>query len=214
MNAHERAHDETPARQRGDRAALRDASARGRHACDVADDGAVWRESYAPGAFIATPTPAPVVLRHDGPNIGYVFSVTPHGVWYEAELVIECDDAQRDLIRPGRSVSTDALARSAGMTMVISASAGIVDAVAILADRERPWYPDAKIVSVCEVRWVRVPSSALLWREPLLTRGLRFQGRQPLRARHRSRGGSSPRWWPRAAATAADLLRDISPPSG
>jgi hypothetical protein len=63
-----------------------------RHACDVADDGHVWRESYAPGAFIAAPTPAPVVLRHDGPSIGYEFSVTPHGAWFEAELAIECDD--------------------------------------------------------------------------------------------------------------------------
>jgi hypothetical protein len=124
-----------------------------RDACEVVERDGVWRESFAEGAFIARATPAPVVLRHDGPSVGYVFTVTPHHGWHVTELVLEVDDKQRELIRPGRAVSIDArsIRRDDDLDLHIRRHRlATLDAVAVLADHERPWYPGAEIVSVRE----------------------------------------------------------------
>jgi hypothetical protein len=126
-----------------------------RHALPIVDpnDGREWHETFAGSAWIATTSPAPVVLRHDGPCIGFVFSVTPCGAWHEAALVLEVDDEQRDLIHPGRAVSIDARSirrDDDALARVRRHTLAQLQAVAVLVDGERPVYDGARIVSVRE----------------------------------------------------------------
>jgi hypothetical protein len=96
---------------------------------------------------------APVTLRHDGPSIGFVFGVTAHRGWHIADLVLEVDDEQRELIRPGRAVSIDArsIRRDDDLDLHFRRHRlATLDAVAVLADGERPWYAGAEIVAVRE----------------------------------------------------------------
>jgi hypothetical protein len=135
-----------------------------RDACKVVERDGTWRESFAEGVFIARATPAPVTLRHDGPSIGYVFTVAAHGGWHLAELVLEVDDVQRELIRPGRAVSIDArsIRRDDDLDLHLRRHRlATLDAVAVLADGERPWYVGAEIVSVREAP-ARVAAATLL----------------------------------------------------
>jgi len=64
-----------------------------RHGLEIvdSDDCQVWRESFAPAAFLAAPTPAPVTLQHDSPTIGRVTVVTAFREWHVADMVIEAD---------------------------------------------------------------------------------------------------------------------------
>jgi hypothetical protein len=132
-----------------------------RHACDVAMEGAVWRESFAPGAFIVGGAGAKVTARHDGPTIGHVALVVDHGGWHVADLVLDLEDDLPDLIQPGRPVSIDArsIRRDDDEDLHIRRHTLVqLQAVALLADGERPWYPEAKIISVRQLPARREPT--------------------------------------------------------
>jgi hypothetical protein len=82
-----------------------------------------------------------------------VFGVTAYRGWHVADLVIEVDDVQCELIRPGRAVSIDArsIRRDDDHDLHIRRHRlAVLDAVAVLANGERPWYVGAEIVSVRE----------------------------------------------------------------
>jgi hypothetical protein len=53
-------------------------------------DGGVWRESFAPTAFLKTDKPVPVVLSHDeGRQVGHVTQRITHAGWHLAVFVID-----------------------------------------------------------------------------------------------------------------------------
>jgi hypothetical protein len=126
-----------------------------RDACDVTMEGGVWRESWAADAFLVGGREAPVVLAHDGPKLGYVTITFARDGWRYAELALEVNAEQRALIRHGGGVSIDArsLRRDDDSDLYIRRHRmAKLDAVAICANGERPIYPEAKIVSIDELR--------------------------------------------------------------
>jgi hypothetical protein len=124
-----------------------------RHACEVVEPDGIWRESFAPGSFLARSTPAPVTLSHDGETVGFVFSVISHAGWHLADLVLEVNAAQRELVRVGQAVSIDARSVRRDdneLSQTRRHRLATLDSVAILRDGERPWYDGARIVGVRE----------------------------------------------------------------
>lgn len=127
-----------------------------RHAQNVIDDGATWRESFAPGAWLGRGPDARVTLSHDGVDVGYVVQVLAQRDWHVADLVIEDGphyDEARERIRVGQPVSLDArsLNRDDDVDLYIRRHYVVkLEAVAILADGETPAYDGARVTFVRE----------------------------------------------------------------
>jgi len=119
----------------------------------VERDG-IWRESFAPGAFLAASEPVPVTLQHDGPTIGHVTVVTACREWHLADMLIEAHDGRLDRVRVRTPVSIDArsVRRDDDDDLRIRRHTLVrLDAVAILGAGEVPWFQHAKIVGVREL---------------------------------------------------------------
>jgi hypothetical protein len=127
-----------------------------RHGLEIvdADDCQTWRESFAPGSFLARATPAPVTLRHDGPTIGHVTLVTDFREWHLADMLVEAEDELLDRVKIGTPVSIDArsVKRDDDSDLRIRRHSLVrLDAVAVLGRGEVPYYEHAKITGVREL---------------------------------------------------------------
>ena len=135
---------------------------------EVLDRGHVWKESFAPDAFIKTEQPAPVLLDHeDRKVVGRVVSpLTAHGGWHY--LTFELDRSQNlscvalDRIEAGTPVSIgfhpishDKLLAESGITKRHTVAR--LDELSILAPNDHPSYPGAKVTQVLKPSAKRAP---------------------------------------------------------
>lgn len=145
---------------------------------EVVDDGKLMRESWAPGAFIASEKPVPVVLSHDESKpVGHIVNRIAHGGWHIVDFVLDpshtlaCIAADR--LKHGTPVSIGA--RSLGhdkllaQDNVLRHTLAKLDELSILAANERPYYPDAKVTGIYEPK--EKPIARKQPREPGLNPG-------------------------------------------
>lgn len=119
------------------------------------DDGTTWYESFAADAFLVGGQGARITHGHDGEAIGSVIVAIARGAWHYADAVIETNDpAVLERIHEGRPVSIDAKSLKRDddeLTRTRRHRLAQLQAVALLADGERPWYEHAKITRVREI---------------------------------------------------------------
>jgi hypothetical protein len=135
-----------------------------RHACEIRDEGLVWRESFSAEAFLPITRAPAVTIGHDGERVGTVTVLLSQGAWHYAEAMIECSDEQAARIRVGQPVSIDAtsIRRDDDAALGLRRHEIVrLDALALIdGERERPAYPGAKVVSINELRERRAKAIA------------------------------------------------------
>jgi hypothetical protein len=122
-----------------------------RNAADVEAPDGHWRESFAPCCFVRHGAGAEVQLGHDGQVVGHVTIVVRGRDVHVAEMIIEGDEQQLARVRVGQGVSIDAYSHTAERDRVAGTKRHelvTLHHVAIAADHETPYYPQAKILSV------------------------------------------------------------------
>lgn len=81
-----------------------------RHGLETLHKGRLYRESFAPHAFMNTSAPATFQLSHDGPTVGHIVAVTASDRWFYAGFVVDTEDAElqalaRERVKRGARVS-------------------------------------------------------------------------------------------------------------
>lgn len=133
------------------------------------EDGRIYRESFAPAAFVRGGRAPTFRLHHDGPDVGEVRVIVNHGRWFIADALVEDTPAVREAVKVGAKVSLQArslkrhedhdlrlshheLARLEHIALVAPGQrAGYLDgATAITAVRE---FPDSKPVDIWPPGW-------------------------------------------------------------
>jgi hypothetical protein len=141
-----------------------------RNGLDIVDRGELWRESFAPDAWITTADPAPVVLSHfDERVVGHVSSRVVSGGWHVAAFVLDHSrglaGVALDRLRVGAPVSIGFRRlrhdRSLAEQGVKRHTLARLDELSILAADEKPAFPGARITQILESKTptVRQPAA-------------------------------------------------------
>jgi hypothetical protein len=124
-----------------------------RHAREIADLDRFWLESFSPDAFLNAGRGARVEIGgHDGVPVGEIFQVVAgRDGWHHAELDLEVDETQADLIHVGVPVSIDARSLQRDDDHLVGTRRHRLvklDALAIGLAGAHPGYEGATIVAV------------------------------------------------------------------
>jgi hypothetical protein len=132
-------------------------------------DGRIYRESFAPGAFIKRARRAGFRLEHDAEDVGEVTVVVAHGPWWIADCVVEDTPAVREAVKPGAKVSLQAQilkSREVADLRLHRVELADLEHIALVADGQRAGYLDGatKILSVRELASPKPAASRQGWR--------------------------------------------------
>jgi hypothetical protein len=136
------------------------------------DDGQIYRESFAPDAFVKRLKPATFQLQHDGEVVGEVGPIVSHGQWYLADCILEDLPIVRERVKPGARVSLQARALEfyenpdLRLRRVERAE---LDHIALIAPGERAGYLDGatKVTSIRQLATAKPHSTRQGWRAML-----------------------------------------------
>ena len=126
----------------------------------VTDNGRLWRESFAPDAFLPSDKPIPVVLSHEDHRVvGHIGVRVAHRGWHICDFMLDHSIARSaialDMLKVGTAVSIgfSPLAHDESL-----AGQGVkwhtrcrLDELSILRPDETPGYRGAKIVAIHEL---------------------------------------------------------------
>jgi hypothetical protein len=130
-------------------------------------DGRLYKESWAPNAWLKRETLPTFKLSHDGDDVGEVVIVIAHNEWHIADCILEDRPIVRELVTPGARVSLEARSlkryEDSDLRLVRHTIADLQH-IALVKKGEIPGYLGAVVTSVRELKTRQPSPTAGGWR--------------------------------------------------